>query len=188
MRSDFCVSLRPCLFALDFSIKFKLYLSNHFLFIFCNIMNYSIPSSYQPEQPSFLPYPVKPTTMDYMPEYSAPVSSISSTPVQPIQSTPPVQSVQPIPIAPVATVIPMSPEPNYVPPELRRIVAKRLRLGNPNNRLTSFLNEGMFYIDYQHDPNVKNWEYKVYPTNLYGEMDDSGAPIMTVRARSSFEG
>ena len=151
-------------------------------------MNYSIPSSYQPEQPSFLPYPVKPTTMDYMPEYSAPVSSISSTPVQPIQSTPPVQPVQPIPIAPVATVIPMSPEPNYVPPELRRIVAQRLWLGNPNNRLTSFLNEGMFYIDYQHDPNVKNWEYKVYPTNLYGEMDDSGAPIMTVRARSSFDG
>ena len=46
----------------------------------------------------------------------------------------------------------------------------------------------MFYIDYQHDPGVKTWDYKVYPTNLYGEMDDSGAPIMAVGAKGDFEG
>ena len=121
--------------SLDFPIQSEPYLSNTSLFIFCNIMNYPILPSYQPEQPSYLPYQAKPMTMDYMPEYSAPVSSISSTPEVPVQPIPvaPVSSinstpevpVQPIPVAPVSTLIPMSPESNYVPQDLRTIFSER---------------------------------------------------------------
>lgn len=175
MRFDFYVSLLACLFALDFPIQSKLYLSDTTLFIICIIMNYPIPPTYQPEQSSYLPYQAKPMTMDYMPEYSAPVSSISSTPEVP---------VQPIPVAPVSTVIPMSPEPNYLPQGFRRAISEYSPLENPDNRLTAFLNESMFYIDFQNGLSSKGFDYRVYPTNLYGEMDDSGSPIMTVRVES----